>query len=51
MRKWRFIYSWWYLVSHDFMIIEADTEEEAYKSFSSNFGYEEVDIISCEEIK
>ncbi len=51
MRRWYFTYSWWYSVIDEYMVIEAETEQDAYKSFSSNFGYEEVDIISCEEMK
>ena len=51
MRRWYFTYSWWYSVFEECMLIEAETEQDVYKSFSSNFGYEEVDIISCEEMK
>ena len=32
------------------MFIKADTKEEAYKKFDSNFGYEDVDIWSCEQV-
>ena len=50
MKKWKFIYSWWWSVSKDEEIVEANTEEDAYKKFSDGFGYESVDIISCEQI-
>lgn len=47
---WKFTYMWWYSVSKDTMFVKADTEEDAYKKFDSHFGYESVDIISCEQI-
>ena len=50
IKKWKFIYSWWWSVSKDEEIVEATTEEEAYKKFSEGFGYESVDIICCEQI-
>ena len=50
MKKYKFTYMWWYSVCKSTMTIEANTEEEAYQKFDSNFGYEEVDIVNCEEI-
>lgn len=50
-KKWKFTYMWWYSVQKDTMIVEAVSESEAYKEFSSNFGYESVDIVDCVEIK
>lgn len=49
--KWKFTYMWWHSVQKDTMIIEAVNEAEAYRKFSSYFGYEDVDIIDCVEVK
>lgn len=50
MNKYKFTYIWWFSVGKDEKIIETETEEEAYKKFSAGFGYEDVDIISCEQM-
>ena len=50
MNKYKFTYMWWCSVCKDEEIVEAETEEEAYKKFSDGFGYESIDIISCEQI-
>lgn len=50
MNKYKFTYMWWCSVCKDEEIVEAETEEEAYKKFSNGFGYESIDIISCEQI-
>ena len=50
MKKWKFTYNWWFSVVKDEQIVEAETEEEAYKEFSKSFDYEDVEIISCELI-
>lgn len=50
MNKYKFTYMWWCSVCKDEKIVYAETEEEAYKKFSAGFGYEDVDIISCEQI-
>jgi hypothetical protein len=42
---------WWHSVQKDTTIVEAVSESEAYKKFGSNFGYENVDIIDCMEVK
>ena len=41
---------WWCSVIKDTMFVKADTKEEAYKKFDSNFGYEDVDIYGCEQV-
>lgn len=41
---------WWCSVCKNTMFVKADTKEEAYKKFDSNFGYEEVNICSCEQV-
>ena len=50
MNKYKFTYSWWFSIGKDEEIVEANSEEEAYKKFSDGFGYESIDIISCEQI-
>ena len=47
---WKFTYMWWCSVHKDTMFVKADTKEEAYKKFDSNFGYEDVDIYGCEQV-
>lgn len=47
---WKFTYIWWYSVCNDVMFVKADTREEAYEKFNSNFGYEDVDVQSCEQV-
>lgn len=46
---WKFTYMWWCSVYKDTQFVKADSKSEAYKKFDSHFGYEEVDIKSCEE--
>lgn len=40
---------WWCSVVKNTMFVKADNEAEAYKKFDKQFGYEEVDILKCEE--
>lgn len=49
MNKYKFTYIWWGQYSKDEKIVEANSEEEAYKKFCDNFGYA-LDILSCEQI-
>ena len=47
---YKFTYMWWCSVCKSTMYVKADSKDEAYKKFDSQFGYEEVDIKSCEEV-
>ena len=47
---WKFTYMWWFSFSKSTMFVKADTKSDAYKKFDSQFGYEEVDIVSCEQV-
>ena len=47
---WKFTYMYWCSVCKNTMFVKADNKSDAYKKFDSNFGYEEVDIVSCEEV-
>ena len=46
---WKFTYQWWHSVVNSTMFVKADNEAEAYKKFDKQFGYEDVDILKCEE--
>lgn len=50
MNKYKFTYMWWFSAGKDEKIIEAETEEEAYKKLGYMFGYENINILSCEQM-
>lgn len=50
MKYWKVSYKWWYSVSMSYGYVKAETIEEAYRKFDSQFGYEEIDIKNVEEI-
>lgn len=50
MKYWKVSYKWWYSVSMYYGYVKAETIEEAYIKFDSQFGYEEIDIKNIEEI-
>ena len=45
---WKVTYQWWYSVCKETGFVKADTKDEAYKKFDSQFGYEDIDIRSVE---
>lgn len=49
MNKYKFTYMWWCSIHKDEEIVEANSEEEAYKKFCDDFGYA-MDILNCEQI-
>ena len=49
MNRYKFTYIWWGSIHKDEEIVEANSEEEAYKKFCDDFGYA-MDILNCEQI-
>lgn len=47
---WKVTYIYWHSVTPNIMFVRADSESDAWKVADSQFGYEEADIKSVEEV-
>lgn len=47
---WKFTYMWRCSACKDTLFVKADTEDEAYQKFNTQFGYEDVSIYNCEQV-